>query len=96
MLPPLLKAVVGEMASDLQQLYPSLILPCAIHPAKSHRGRRLPRRGDRRADIIVGSPILLADSQSAQQVIRTQTTLVVNDAQVNPSFQRCAAATWKQ
>ena len=79
--PTLLKAVVGEMASIFNATQSDIAL-------RDPSGKSLTVvaafRSEADAQHIVGSPILLADSQSAQQVIRTQTTLVVNDAQVNP------------
>ncbi|MBI5081100.1 MAG: GAF domain-containing protein, partial [Chloroflexi bacterium] len=79
--PTLLKAVVGELASIFNATQSDIAL-------RDPSGKSLTVvaafRSDTDAPDVVGSPILLADSQSAQQVIRTQTTLVVNDAQVNP------------
>ena len=79
--PTLLKAVVGEMASIFNATQSDIAL-------RDPSGKSLTVvaafRSEADAPDAVGSPILLADTQSAQQVIRTQTTLVVNDAQVNP------------
>lgn len=79
--PTLLKAVVGEMASIFNATQSDIAL-------RDPSGKSLTVvaafRSEADAPDIVGSPILLADTQSTQQVIRTQTTLVVNDAQVNP------------